>query len=173
MAANKREALSGAVSHSKKVWGLKGVRPIEVYREGAKYQSSEGLGHSPLIAHYTGPSSALRIPRKSFLKENQKPSTAFTFSTTCNPDKVRPGRNSRVEDGCHVLQYNAHQENNPVKTIGSQVAETTLIHERISKFEANKSATDMLPPPKLWKDLDVRSPKSLQTNKPLDRYEKL
>ena len=33
---------------------------------------------------------------------------------------------------------------NPVKTIGSQVAETILIHERISKMEANKRATDML-----------------------------
>ena len=33
---------------------------------------------------------------------------------------------------------------NPVKTIGSQVAETILIHERISKTEANKRAADML-----------------------------
>ena len=33
---------------------------------------------------------------------------------------------------------------NPVKTIGSQVAETILIHERISKTEANKHAADML-----------------------------
>ena len=33
---------------------------------------------------------------------------------------------------------------NPVKTIGSQVAETILIHDRISKLEANKRAIDML-----------------------------
>ena len=33
---------------------------------------------------------------------------------------------------------------NPVKTIGSQVAETILIHERISKTEANRRAKDML-----------------------------
>ena len=33
---------------------------------------------------------------------------------------------------------------NPVKTIGDQVAETIIIHERVTKFDANKRAADML-----------------------------
>ncbi len=33
---------------------------------------------------------------------------------------------------------------NPVKTIGSQVAETIMVHERVSKFDANRRAADML-----------------------------
>ena len=33
---------------------------------------------------------------------------------------------------------------NPVKTIGNQVAETIIIHERVTKFDANKRAADML-----------------------------
>ena len=33
---------------------------------------------------------------------------------------------------------------NPVKTIGDQVAETIIIHEKATKFDANKRAADML-----------------------------